>query len=163
MKEIKLSQFGKNKGKYVALVDDEDFEVLSGYRWCARKDGNTFYAMRSIQVNGKQRAVQMHNAIMNEKSIDHIDHDGLNNQKSNLRVCTRSENMMNMGKHEKASSIYKGVCFFNRDKKWLAQIKINGKRIRLGTFASEIEAAKAYNEKAIEFFREFANLNIIDN
>lgn len=104
----------------------------------------------------------MHIEIMGKRGIDHRDHNGLNNQKSNLRFCTPSENAMNARKNENSSSVYKGVCFFNRDKKWLAQIQVNGKPIRLGCFASEVEAAKAYNNKAIELFCEFANLNIID-
>lgn len=159
MKEIKLSQFGKNKGKYVALVDDEDFEGLNSFKWYAMEGGKTFYAVRRIMFNGKRRGILMHCEIMNGKGIDHIDHDGMNNQKSNLRFCTQRENMMNQRKQENTSSIYKGVCFFKRTGKWMAHITINGKNIHLGYFETEIEAAKAYNDKAIELFGEFANLN----
>ena len=152
MKEIKLSQWGKNRGKYVALVDDEDFEVLSQFKWAVKEQKHTLYAVRTIIFEGKQSIVRMHCAILNNKEIDHIDHNGLNNQKSNLRLCTRSENMMNTRKRESCISIYKGVCYNKRNKKWIAQIQINSKHIGLGYFNTEIEAAKAYNAKAVELF-----------
>ena len=86
MKEIKLSQFGKNKGKYVALVDDEDFEYLNQFKWHALESPKTVYAVRQIRVDGKQNKVWMHGAIMSGKWIDHIDHNGLNNQKYNYKI-----------------------------------------------------------------------------
>lgn len=155
MRTINLTQ-----GK-VALVDDEDFEALNQQKWYAHKMGNTFYAERNIPVVGKQTTLRMHWEIMNGKSIDHIDHDGLNNQRTNLRFCSQSENCMNTRKCENTTSIYKGVCWNKRAGKWQVYIMINGKRIHLGYFDSETEAAKAYNEKAIELFIEFANLNIM--
>lgn len=157
MKEIQLSQ-----GKF-ALVDDEDFDYLNQFKWCTTKYGNTFYAIRNIKVDGKYKKKFMHGVVMNGKGIDHRDMNGLNNQKSNLRFCTKSENAMNMRKMENASSIYKGVHFFRQTGKWQSYITINRKRIHLGYFYSEVEAAKAYNTKAISLFCEFANLNIIPN
>ena len=156
MKEIQLTQ-----GK-MALVDDESFETLNQFKWYAKKSGKTFYAVRNLYVCGRPKQIYMHCVIMNRKGIDHIDHDGCNNQKSNLRVCTRSENQMNRTKQENTSSIYKGVYFSKAHKKWKAEISINSKKIRLGNFDSEIDAAKAYNAKAVELFLEFANLNIIN-
>lgn len=156
MKEIKLTQ-----GK-VAMVDDEDYQYLNGFKWYASKAGNVFYAMKAITVDGKRKTQYMHNVILNGKGIDHIDRNGCNNQKSNLRFCTQSENGMNRTKMENASSIFKGVCFNKSAKKWMVRIQINSKVIYLGLFASEIEAAKAYNAKAIELFGEFANLNNIN-
>ena len=161
MKEIQLSQRGKNRGKYVALVDDEDFELLNQYKWAALKHGNTFYAKRNITVDGKQATQYMHGAIMNGKGVDHKDHNGLNNQRSNLRLCNQSENVMNGSKSPNKSSIYKGVCYNKKANKWEVQIIINRNRIHLGLFDSEVEAARSYNAKAIELFCEFANLNII--
>lgn len=153
MKEIELTQ-----GK-VALVDDDDFERLNQIRWYANKHANTFYAVGYIKVNKKAISVLMHWLVMGGKGIDHIDHNGLNNQKSNLRFCTVSENGMNQQKQKNRSSIYKGVYFNKLSKKWGAYININRKNIYLGSFTDEIQAAKAYNQKAIELFREFANLN----
>lgn len=156
MKEIQLTQ------GQVALVDDEDFEKINQFKWCAFKGRNSFYAMRGISISGQSNTVYMHCAILNGKGVDHIDHNGLNNQKSNLRFCTRSENGMNRTKHASASSTYKGVCFHKGTKKWRTKIRISGREIYLGYFASEADAAKAYNEKAIELFGEFANLNNIN-
>ena len=163
MKEIKLSQLGKNKDEYVALVDDDDFESINQYKWSVIKAPNTFYAMRGTMVNGKRITQYMHDLILDGKGIDHIDRNGLNNKRSNLRLCTISENGMNRRKQDNASSIYKGVSFHKRDKRWMAHIKINGKKIHLGNFDTEVEAAKAYNDKAISLFCEFANLNVIPN
>jgi len=156
MREINLTQ------EKVALVDDEDYQYLNSFKWYAMESRKTFYAVRRIRVNGKQNTVWMHGEILNGKGIDHIDHDGLNNQKSNLRFCTPSQNLMNTRKRENTSSVYKGVYFYKQSNKWRAQIMINGKYARLGCFASEVDAARAYNTKAIELFCEFANLNIVD-
>ena len=156
MKEIKLTQ-----GK-VALVDDEDFEALSQYKWDAAKNYKTFYAQRNLpRIDGKQVKVSMHCTILGNKWVDHIDHNGLNNQKSNLRFCTNQQNQMNRRVQENKLSIYRGVSFHKKNRKWTAGIKINNKSINIGYYDSEIEAARAYNQKAIELFCEFANLNVI--
>ena len=94
--------------------------------------------------------------------VDHVDRDTKNNSISNLRWVTHQENMMNASKTKgNTSSLYKGVSWHKRDKKWKSQIMINGKNIYLGYFNNEIEAARAYNEKAIELFGEFSSLNNI--
>lgn len=156
MKEIQLTQ------GQIALVDDEDFENLNQFRWCAVKIGRTFYAVRNVRIDGKKRGVRMHCQILGGKLIDHKDHNGLNNQKSNLRFCTASQNCMNKRKRKNCVSIYKGVCFHKQHKRWLAHIKKDGKDNHLGYFVTEIDAAKAYNIKAVELFGEFANLNKLD-
>lgn len=156
MKEIDLT-----RGQ-VALVDDEDFEYLNQFKWCVQKGKNTLYAVRNNYNNGKSATQYMHGAILNGKGIDHIDHNGLNNQRSNLRLCSQSENSMNTQKYANKSSSFKGVSFHKLSGKWRAYIMINGKETHLGYFTSEIEAAKAYNTKAIALFCEFANLNKID-
>ena len=163
MKEIQLSKFGKNKGKYVALVDDEDFEYLNQFKWSANKIGNTFYAVRRIGIDCNRNMRYIHGTIMNGKGIDHIDGNGLNNQRNNLRFCNQSQNGGNSRKRGNCTSTYRGVSFYKKTKKWQANITINGKLIHLGYFVSEFAAAKAYNAKAIEFFCEFANLNMIPN
>lgn len=160
MKEIilnKINAKSSNYKKYIAFVDDEDFEKVNQYEWYANKNKHTFYA-RTL-INGK--AIQMHNFIMNGKPIDHIDHDGLNNQKSNLRMATYSQNNMNKIPKVNGSSKFKGVTWYKEGNKWLAHIGINKKQINLGYFVSEIEAAQAYNNKARELFGEFAYLNKI--
>jgi len=159
MKRIKLTQ-----GKW-ALVDDSDFERLNQWKWFADKQGNTFYAVRnSATINGKQTRIRMHRVIMNTHEgmeTDHADRNGLNNQKHNLRICTKSQNRMNRKKYVKNSSKYKGVTWAKYAKKWRARIQINIKAIFLGHFLLEEEAALAYNKKAKELFGEFAYLNKI--
>lgn len=156
MKQIELTQ-----GKFTQ-VDDENFIHLNQFKWYAEKKSNSFYARRSFATeSGRQKKVYMHVEIMDFKGIDHIDHDGLNNQKSNLRQATTQQNGGNRKKSKNCSSNYKGVSWDKQNKKWQTLIKYNNQAIFLGRFNNEIDAAKAYNEAAIEYFKEFANLNKI--
>lgn len=156
--EIPLTQ-----GK-VALVDAEDAERVNEYRWCANKvilkSGKVkFYASRTVR-KGVQR--QLHRFLTNAKrgqEVDHKNGDGLDNRKSNLRVCTRAQNLWNRGKTKPGSSIYKGVVK-TKHNRWAAYIKANGKREFLGCYATEIEAAAAYDKRAKELHGEFAYLNL---
>ena len=156
-KEIPLTQ-----GK-VAIVDEEDFEWLKQYKWCAIKGGNTFYAVRNgPRVNGRQRFIQMHREILGLKpgdpGVDHRDGDGLNNRKENLRVAGFAQNAMN-SRSRRGTSRFKGVTWHKVNRKWIAQIMYGGKHQYLGSFDSEEEAARAYDERAKELFGEFARLN----
>lgn len=149
-----------------AQVDDADFDWLMQWKWFATKRKNTFYAKRNpSKLAGHS---YMHIAIMGTKigfHVDHIDHDGLNNQASNLRVCTPQQNFRYKDKpiysKKKLTSKYKGVYFYKRDKKYCAELTLNRKNIRLGKFLKETDAAIAYNEGANKYFGEFALLNII--
>lgn len=141
MKEIQLTQ-----GK-VALVDDEDYPILSKFKWFANKSRNVYYAKRTSYSNNKKTTVNMHNEILKpEKGLecDHIDGNGLNNQKSNLRAVTIRQNQQN--RHVKKSSGFPGVSFHKRYKIWGSQLRIGGKTKYLGSFATEEEAATAYQE-----------------
>lgn len=152
MKLIKLTQ-----GQF-AQVDDSDIWV-NQWKWCAVKDGNTYYAVRSMLINGKYRTTRMHRLIMNtpaDQEVDHQDHNGLNCQRHNMRNCTSHQNRMNG--RSSGKSKYLGVSF-NRGKYITAQIKIAYKSIYLGTFPTEIDAARAYDKAASEHFGKFANLN----
>ena len=164
VKKIKLSQ-----GKYT-LIDDEDYERVSQYKWCTyySKHTSSFYAVRGIRLsNGKWTTQQMHRFIMNVPNglhIDHINHDTLDNRKENLRVVTNSQNQMNQKKHrtyagKKTSSIYKGVYWDKQHKKWRAYIQVNGKLIYLGSFRSEDYAALVYNRTARHYFGKYALIN----
>ena len=94
---------------------------------------------------------------------DHINGDGLDNRRCNLRICTYAENAHNRNKYvRQKASIYKGVCWHNTMRKWMPSITICGKRIYLGFFESEVEAAKSYNEAAKKYYGEFAKLNEVD-
>jgi len=145
------------QGKF-AIVDPADFDELSQYKWTAAKSPNTFYAVRSAQ--GRQ--IRMHRLITDAPKglvVDHRNHNGLDNRKENLRLCTRSENARNQRPQTGRSSKYKGVCWHKNQKKWLARVYSKGVTYHLGSFNSEIAAAKAYDKKAKELFGEFAHLN----
>lgn len=159
MKEIQLSIQGKNKGLFVALVDDEDFEELNKFRWSVTRRKNINYAFRNLRIDGKRTVILMHNQIMNGILVDHILHNGCNNQHNNLRFCTTSQNQMNSSSNENSTSIYKGVCWCKSKKRWRAYITKDQKTIPLGYFRNEIEAAKKYDNRAIKLFGEFANIN----
>lgn len=156
MKQIKLAN---NKG--FAFVDDKDFDELSKYKWSLEKRRRTSYAKTNIKINGKWKVFRMHNLIVGAKKgqeIDHRDGNGLNNQRQNLRCCTRSQNCRNMRK-TRGTSRYKGVCWDKNNKKWMAAIELNYEKIYIGRFDSEVRAAAAYDCRAIELFGEYAKLN----
>ena len=158
MKEIHLTQ-----GK-VALVDDEDYEWLSQWKWCATRTPYTYYAMRSRWVNGKDKTTKMHRVIMDAPPgmhVDHINHNGLDNRKENMRVCTRTENIRNSRKQRRCTSEYKGVCWHKHRNKWITRITADKKSKYLGYFKKETDAALAYNLAALKYFGEFANINAI--
>lgn len=154
MKEVELSQ-----GK-VALVDDEDFERVSQFKWYAHRSAPRskilWYAVRSLHPG----TMRLHTFILpGHPMIDHRDNDGLNCQKSNLRPATVSFNNANRRKHKKSSSKFKGVTWYKAIQKWQVAIGINGKRQHLGYFFDETEAACAYDTAAKKLFGEFARLN----
>lgn len=154
MKEIRLGS-KKNPG-LVALVDDEDFESISKWKWYAKKGKQTFYAVRSDNKAGKM--IRMHRQIMSllvGQIIDHKDHNGLNNQKSNLRMATYSQNCANRKRGN--SGKYVGVTRMND--RYISIISINRRPFRIGVFDTEIDAAIAFNKKALELHGEFASLN----
>ncbi|MDD5134381.1 MAG: HNH endonuclease [Phycisphaerae bacterium] len=145
------------------MVSQEDFGRLNQHKWHATsKDNRKFYASRMRYTGGKKN-IQMHREIMqpaDELVVDHIDGNGLNNTRENLRIVTAAQNCYNQRKcRSRRSSKYKGVSLRKRDKKWTAAIMFQGVLINLGFFAKEIDAAKAYDEAAKELFREYAKLN----
>src|SRR5690606_30033579 len=168
----------------VAIVDDEDFERLSRYKWFYHDQG---YAARSAWVNGKRRTIYMHREIMQppkgaqidhvngkrrgvfmhrqimqppkDLEVDHINGDKLDNRRSNLRIVTRQQNRFNERPRKGTSSKYKGVSWYKQTRRWEAYIKINGKKKRIGYFNDEIEAALAYDRAARELFGEYAKTN----
>lgn len=142
--EIALSQ---NK---FALVDDCDYEFLNQWKWSASKNKNTetFYAKCPTKLsNGKRTSMFMHHAILGKPDpgfwVDHIDGNGLNNQKSNLRFVTIRQNLQNQVNRNKSSK-YPGVSWHKHCKKWSANIRINGKLKHLGYFIEEKMAFESY-------------------
>jgi hypothetical protein len=142
------------------IFDEEDYQLIKQYTW--HKNNYGYICNKS----DKEKILQLHRLLLQIDSpkihIDHISHNPLDNRKCNLRICTPQQNSYNQKKQSGCSSQYKGVYFDKNKQKWCAQISCNLKHIHLGSFTSEADAALAYNEKAIELFGEFANLNIIE-
>lgn len=159
MKNIPLTQ-----GK-VAIVDDEDFETLRHFTWHAYKARNTYYAARNITTDKGSRKIRMHRQILNmcdnEIVCDHRDGNGLNNQRGNIRIATKSQNATNKAnRRNNFKSKYFGVqaCAHGG---WQAKIRKDYKDIYLGFYKVQEEAALAYNKKAKEIHGEFAILNVV--
>jgi hypothetical protein len=157
MKQIPLTA-----GK-VALIDDEDFDLVSQYYCCYDPKGYALCKkyMGKVGKVSKWKVYRMHRLILGfpeGMSVDHINHDTLDNRKINLRICTHAQNMKNQTS-QVGSSIYKGVCFNKEQKKWRAAITASGKRVYLGDFKTQEAAAIAYNKAAAELHGEFACLN----
>lgn len=142
------------------LLDDDVYEELKNFTWCVQKQGNKFYAMRK---HNRTKTIIMHRSIMNvidrNVYVDHIDGNGLNNQRNNLRLSTHSENLCNRPSVKNSKSIYKGVAWVSSHKKWRASIQANKVQKVLGYFNNEIEAAKAYDAVVKSYHGEFASLN----
>lgn len=152
MKQILLTQ------GQIALVDDCDYDSLMLYDpWHAHCGHNTFYAARHSPESSTRALMLMHNIIMCGKGIDHIDHNGLNNQRNNLRFATSRQNQQSRRKNQ--SSLYKGVTYREDRGSWRARIRIDGELISLGYYAAPEDAAKAYDVAAITHFGEFAFTN----
>lgn len=153
MKEIQLT-----KGKF-ALVDDEDYEWLSQWKWFTHSNG---YAVRGEGTWPRQKIVLMHRAIMQVPSgmeVDHTNGGKLDNRRANLRICNHTENMRNRKSQSGGTSQFKGVFWDKHYQKWRAQIKVNNKRFHLGRFEKEVDAARSYDDAALEHHGEYARLN----
>ena len=151
-----------------AIVDAEDFDRINKFFWCARHGTNTWYATRCKRTGEKtgNTFVWMHNMIVPPPKglmIDHANQNGLDNRKTNLRFATRAQNMQNRRKFKTGcTSKYKGVIhrnYHNRRKLWNGYINVNRRRIHLGCFLTELEAARAYDEAARKYHKEYACLN----
>jgi hypothetical protein len=148
-----------------AIIDDENYELISKYKWSASKMGNQYYAVtKSSRKLGNRKNLFMHRLILglnfgDKRYGDHINHDTLDNRNNNLRIVDSHQSSLNRRSHNNSSSIYKGVGWDKHIQKWRSRIYINNHDIYLGTFHNDADAAKAYDAKAKELFGEFANLN----
>ena len=157
-----------NKG-YVAVIDEADRDLLA-FHWnvTSGEKYDCYYAQ--AYVRGKNRL--LHRLILariigrplrRNEYADHIDRNGLNNSRGNLRLASNAENLRNRPRQRNNKSGYKGVCFDKRVSRWRADIGVNGRRIKVGRFDTPEEAARAYDAAAREYFGEFAYLNFPDN
>ncbi len=146
----------------VTIIDAEDLELVSQHKWFASRGQNTDYALRKQRIDGRQQTVSLHRVLLNAPEGMHVDHlngDGLDNRKANLRLCTRSENRRNSQRQAGGVSKFKGVSKRpGRRKSWVAKIYV-GKNQYTQCFFTELEAAERYDEMAREHFGEFAKLN----
>lgn len=161
MKTIPLSR------GMLAIVDDEDYERLCSFNWFAYEGNSTFYAQRhklGVNRNESRPFILMHREILNVVDpsilVDHIDGNGLNNQKSNLRECNRSQNKQNGKVYKCSKTGYRGVTYRKDLNKFRSKISFNGKEIHLGYFKTAIEAAQERDKKAIELHGEFARATL---
>ena len=170
--ELKTKRILLTRGQF-ALVDSEDFDYLNQWSWYAVKDkrGN-FYAISNSKIDSlleppsappdaSMARVILGLNVCNPLQADHINHNTLNNKKSNLRKCTRTQNQGNRKIESGGTSKYKGVSWHRRGKIWQARLGIDGQLKYLGTFENERTAAFAYNLAAKKHFGKFAKLNKI--
>lgn len=163
MKTIELTQ------GYVSLVDDADHERLSQWHWqamCKRtRNGERVCAIRTERTpRTKKRTVYMHREVLSAPDhlqVDHVNGDPLDNRRENLRICTNQQNQANVRKRWSGTSEFKGVHCVPTGK-WVARIGVGYRRIALGSYGTEIEAARAYDRAARKYFGAFALLNLPD-
>ena len=165
--EIKISS--KTYGEFTVFIDDEDYDIIKNVTWMICKGKNDiFYARGRVKDIDRhkygQSQVRMHRIIMSAKEgegVDHKDHNGLNNRRSNLRIVTQAQNSMNMRSHSQTG--FKGVTFIKKKKLYKARIRVNNVLINGRSCKDIFTAAKSYNELAIKYFGEHAFLNKIPN
>lgn len=146
-----------NNGMQV-MVSESDYHSVSQHSWY----WNGRYVRADIKKDDTTAKVYLHTFIMcpdKGQVVDHINGNSLDNRRENLRVCTQSQNLANSRKRKNCSSLYKGVSWNKKNRKWVAYINADKSRVPLGYFRSEQEAARAYDAKALEVFGEYAKLN----
>ncbi len=157
MKTIALTQ-----SKF-ALVDDDVYEWAVKHKWHTQRiRDDLFYAVRSIRRGIYITRIYLHREIMGAAKgtmVDHINGDGLNCTRSNMRLASKSENQRNCRKPSNNTSGHKGVYWHKGVGKWRAHIRVDGKRICIGDFANLEDAALAYDAAARKHHGEFARLN----
>lgn len=166
LKPGEVPLYGKHARGRVALVELSDYDLVMQHRWLVREMERPGcrtlgpYAITRIRRDdGRKTTIFMHNLIMGRTRIDHVNGNGLDNRRSNLRPATNGQNMRNRRPNLNHSSQYKGVQWAPNCGKWRANIKVDGTSYTLGFFADEREAAEAYDAAAREAFGEFVRPN----
>ena len=151
-------------------ISAEDYDLVDGVNWCIWEKNGIPYIARQVYIEGKQKRVFLHHLILERihglrntwpKGLvcDHIDGDGTNSNRENLRRCTNAENHRNAKLYARNTSGYKGVSYDTRLGKWVADISVDGQRIYLGSFNTPEAVAQAYDIAAINYHGEFARTN----
>lgn len=155
MRQIPLTQ------GFSTLVDDADYDaVITAGGWRINRCDKRLYAGRWVTLSpGKGAHLRLHTFLTGWPLVDHINGDGLDNQRANLRLATGSQNNANQGLASTNTTGFKGVNWYGRTGRWRACIGINGRQIHLGYFATALAAAHAYDRAALGLFGEFARLN----
>jgi len=155
-------------GEKEILIDDEDYNKIKDFKWCILKNSKEtnapFYVATREKRENKITTLYLHRFIMNcpdNKQVDHVNCNALDNRKQNLRICNQSENSKNQRIRKSNSSGYKGVHWAKKENKWVVQIRINGVKTRIGRSENLKEAALLYNQAAMEYHGVFARLNNI--
>lgn len=144
---------------YEAIVDADDLHLVEAYSWTALVKPGVVYAKRAVKVGDRTMTVRMHRVILSahpDALVDHINGNGLDNRKANLRVATNSQNLANRGAQRNNTSGFKGVTWNKAAGKWQASLKLNGNRWYLGLHNTAEDASAAYQEAARRAFGEFA-------
>ena len=148
MKLIPLTQ-----GKY-AMIDDADFDLVNRYKW--------YFNCGYVLTYQKGKRIRLHRLILNapnDKQVDHINKDKLDNRRANLRLCTMQENNRNVGLRKDSASGFKGVCIEKSTGHWRPYVYVNGRPLYFGQFKSKHHAALAHDLWAVDLHGEFASTN----
>jgi hypothetical protein len=155
----------KKYGNFEIIIDSEDWDRIKQYRWFLnyQPKTNKYYITTNMYKNKKRYRIKLHRFILNltdvKIEVDHIFGETFDNRKNMLRECTHSNNSKNQKKHKDNNSGYKGVSFHKQHKKWLSRIIVDYKIFHLGYFTNKHCAACAYNNAALKYHGEYANLN----
>jgi hypothetical protein len=145
---------------FVAQIDASDLHKVAGFNWFAVVQSYTVYAVRRVSgVKGRGSKISMHRQIIgatNDVQVDHVDLNGLNNRRENLRIATPQQNCFNRRKTRANTSGFKGVCWNRKSRKWQAGIRINGRSVHLGLFETIDAAYNAYCQAANQYHGEYA-------
>lgn len=158
---IPLSKYGKNRGKYEAIIDSED-AILAGLNWSVCHSKSTYYAKgvyngNHISLHREVLARKLGRVLLPHEQVDHINMRGWDNRRDNLRLANNNQNMMNRKKLKSNTSGEKGIDWYKKYNKWRVRITVNGKPIHIGYFILLEDAKKAWKKAAEKYHKEFTN------